>query len=230
MEAVTLQRTERFPEGRRRAVIVGRLPLWLNAVERALEQIGIAAPTKLIDPRSVLDEIDDKHPALLIFDLADENGTDQLELLRRVQELAPSVRIVVVAASDAPDDVAAAFEAGAVVYVLKTASVEDFRVSVRQAVQQSLHLQGPRASAPDAPEMDHLGLTKREVEVLNLAAEGYSNADLGKRLRVKEQTVKFHLGNIYRKLGAANRTEAARKAHLYGLLPGDRVPTSSPGA
>ena len=62
-------------------------------------------------------------------------------------------------------------------------------------------------------------LTRRELEILQLVAEGYSNSQLGRMLWVTEQTVKFHLSNIYRKLDVANRTEASRWAQVNGLLP-----------
>jgi DNA-binding CsgD family transcriptional regulator len=62
------------------------------------------------------------------------------------------------------------------------------------------------------------GLTRRELEILRLVAEGHSNAQLARMLWVTEQTVKFHLSNIYRKLDVGNRTEASRWAQLNGLL------------
>ena len=61
--------------------------------------------------------------------------------------------------------------------------------------------------------------TRREQEILRLVAEGHSNAKLAKMLWVTEQTVKFHLSNVYRKLGVSNRTEAARWAQVNELLP-----------
>ena len=61
-------------------------------------------------------------------------------------------------------------------------------------------------------------LTKREREILQLVAEGHSNSQLARMLWVTEQTVKFHLSNIYRKLDVANRTEASRWAQIHGLL------------
>jgi DNA-binding CsgD family transcriptional regulator len=64
------------------------------------------------------------------------------------------------------------------------------------------------------------------VEILRLVAEGHSNSALAKMLWVTEQTVKFHLANIYRKLDVANRTEASRWAHLNGVLN----PVASPAA
>jgi DNA-binding NarL/FixJ family response regulator len=66
-------------------------------------------------------------------------------------------------------------------------------------------------------------LTPRELDVLRAAAEGHSNAQIGRQLWVTEQTVKFHLSNIYRKMGVSNRTEAMRRAITRGVVagPGD---------
>jgi DNA-binding NarL/FixJ family response regulator len=64
----------------------------------------------------------------------------------------------------------------------------------------------------------HADLTARELEILRLVAAGASNGQVAVELWVTEQTVKFHLSNTYRKLGVANRTEAAHYAHLNGLL------------
>jgi ATP/maltotriose-dependent transcriptional regulator MalT len=61
-------------------------------------------------------------------------------------------------------------------------------------------------------------LTRRELEVLGVAAEGHSNAVIAARLAITGQTVKFHLANVFRKLGVANRTEATRYACTMGLL------------
>ncbi|HEX7309722.1 MAG TPA: response regulator transcription factor, partial [Gaiellaceae bacterium] len=62
------------------------------------------------------------------------------------------------------------------------------------------------------------GLTDRETSILKALARGLSNDAIGKELWVAEQTVKFHLTNIYRKLGVSNRTEATRYAYEHGLV------------
>ena len=61
-------------------------------------------------------------------------------------------------------------------------------------------------------------LTPRELEILQLASSGNSNRGIAERLWVTEQTVKFHLSNVYRKLGVSNRTEASHLAHMDGLV------------
>ena len=62
------------------------------------------------------------------------------------------------------------------------------------------------------------GLTEREIEIFKAVARGLSNQAIGKEFWVTEQTVKFHLTNIYRKLGVSNRTEATRFAYSNGLV------------
>ena len=61
-------------------------------------------------------------------------------------------------------------------------------------------------------------LTARELQILRLVASGVSNSGAAAQLCVTEQTVKFHLSNVYRKLGVANRTQASHLAHRHGLF------------
>ena len=69
-------------------------------------------------------------------------------------------------------------------------------------------------------------LSARELEVLRLVAAGSTNSDIARKLWVTEQTVKFHLSNIYRKLEVGNRTEASHYAHVNGLLSGGEAVAS----
>ena len=98
------------------------------------------------------------------------------------------------------------------------------RRCARRSTIQSTSLAGhavgePRAAGIAAGRPGRPGgLTRRELEILRLVAEGHSNSQLARMLWVTEQTVKFHLSNIYRKLGVANRTEASRWAQVNGLL------------
>jgi DNA-binding NarL/FixJ family response regulator len=73
-------------------------------------------------------------------------------------------------------------------------------------------------------------LTRREREILALVAEGSSNGTVARKLWVTEQTVKFHLSNIYRKLGVSNRTAASRWAHDRGMLAAEHSVDSTPAA
>ena len=108
---------------------------------------------------------------------------------------------------------------GAAGYIVKTIDPDDLPAAIRQTVQGTVFsaraVLDPRKARQRGP--DQL-ITDRELEILQHVAEGLSNAQIAKALWVTEQTVKFHLSNVYRKLGVSNRTEASRYALSRGLL------------
>ena len=204
----------------RTAVVYDRYPLWHEAVEHVLSRVDIAVVGRAVTPSAAVALVDRLRPDLLVADVERPEEHDLLRAARRrTTEL---VRDELSMRAD-PDAVRAALDGGAAAYVVKSAHPEDLASAVRQAFDHSVYLAG-YARAPLAPtrpvENDRsVGLTKRELEILRLVADGHSNAELGRMLWVTEQTVKFHLSNVYRKLGVANRTEAARWAQVHGLLP-----------
>jgi DNA-binding NarL/FixJ family response regulator len=204
---------------RLRAVILDPHPIWLDAVEIVLNRVGATVVGKTSSSREAIEMIERSKPNLLTLELDTPAGEpDSLEVLRRCQEVAPGLRAIVLSAYQDSEHIDAALEAGAAAYVVKTAHPDDVAAAVRQAFDHSVFLaELPPRVPPAARELPE-GLTKREVEILRLVAEGHSNAQLATMLWVTEQTVKFHLSNIYRKLGVANRTEASRWAQLNGLL------------
>jgi DNA-binding NarL/FixJ family response regulator len=117
---------------------------------------------------------------------------------------------------DPIDDV---FAAGASAYVTTDASPEDIAVAIRQMFEHSIHLAADRQRRDETATAADAGLTDRELEVLALAAQGHSNAEVARLLWVTPQTVKFHLSNIYRKLDVSNRTQASRWAQRMNLAP-----------
>jgi DNA-binding NarL/FixJ family response regulator len=174
--------------------------------------------------------IDEYRPDLLIADYAtleDEHGMPASDNpvfhARRVNS---DVRCVILSDADDPQERERAFAAGAVAFCAKRAEPDDLAVAIRQSFDHSIYFAwappvataGPAIVAGREREDGATGLTKREIEILRLAAEGHSNSQLARMLWVTEQTVKFHLSNIYRKLGVANRTEASRWAQRNGLL------------
>ena len=88
----------------------------------------------------------------------------------------------------------------------------------------------PSPRCPSSAPCDSFGLTARELEILRLVAAGLSNARIAAKLWVTEQTVKFHLSNVYRKLGVGNRTEASHHAHVHGMLGHAPAPVALPVA
>ena len=213
----------------RRAVLLDPHPLWLDALERVLTGIGVAVIGRTTEASAALDLIAAEQPELLIAELVDSNGaSSSLDVLAEARQRQPDLKIVVLSVASDPERINAAFARGALAYVVKTAQPQDVASAVRQAFEHSIFF--PRtgqATAPSAaeprPEAPG-GLTRRELEILRLVAEGHTNAQMARMLWVTEQTVKFHLSNVYRKLDVTNRTEASRWAQLNHLLSAEAQP------
>ena len=211
----------------RTAVIRDPHPLWIEAVESVLGSIDVRVVGKAPGTDEALELVESNRPDLLITETHSANtGISGISLIRSAGQKVPSLRTVVLGASQDPSDIDAAFEAGAIAYILKTAHPADVAATIRQTFDHSVflaktHLAPASAdSAPAAVAEDDAaaGLTRREREILALMSEGHSNRELARMMWVTEQTVKFHLSNIYRKLDVSNRTEASRWAHKHSLV------------
>jgi two-component system response regulator DevR len=219
--------------GDRSAVVLDRHPLWLDAMRRLLEErVGVKVVGQAAHLTHALALVSEHRPDVFVAGLeVGGDGGSSMACVRRAREACPGVRTVVVSAIDDPRTIEAAFAEGAVAYCVKTAEPEDLAAAIRQSFEHSIYIAGVRHSQAAVPAEPALRavvsdtmpeLTRRELEILQLVAEGHSNLQLARMLWVTEQTVKFHLSNIYRKLNVSNRTEASRWAQLNGLL------TSSP--
>jgi len=204
----------------RTAVLLDPYPLWLDAVENVLTKNNVSVVGRTSNPDHALALVEERTPRILVV----EPAGGGIGCLRQACARFPELKAIALASSDEPAQVHAAFGAGAVAYVVKTAHSDDVGVAIRQVFSPSLFLPTLAAPTDDAVAAAEEAaataiLTRREREILKLVAEGHSNGQLARMLWVTEQTVKFHLSNIYRKLGVANRTEASRWAQLNGLLP-----------
>jgi DNA-binding NarL/FixJ family response regulator len=206
------------------AVLVDQYPLWLEAVEVVARRVGLECVGKTTRSSDALRLIEEHECDMLVTGIQMPPGEfDGLQLIQRACQRVPKLKAIVLSMYDSPDRVDAAFAAGAVAYVVKTAHPEDLAAAIRQAFEHSIYIVGMRQQAVAqsvriGEASSEPGLTRREIEILKLVAEGNSNAAVAKMLWVTEQTVKFHLSNIYRKLGVSNRTEASRWAQLHDLL------------
>ena len=205
-------------------------PLWLDAVEQVMERVGVGVAARATSPHDALTAIETERPDLFVTEVDTLDPTlDGIECMRRARVAVPALKTVVLSARHDNASVDDALRAGAIAYVIKTAYPDQVASAIRQAFEHSVFLAGtrppPAEPAERAPAMedDRVRLTRRELELLRLVAEGRSNAQVAAMLWVTEQTVKFHLSNVYRKLGVSNRTEASRWAQMRGLLaqPGD---------
>ena len=210
----------------RTAVVCDRHLLWVEAVASVLARAEIGVVGRATTTDGAFDAVRRYRPSMLVTDsvVTGDDDADGVALIERARAELPEIRAIVVSMSDRRATIERAFMAGASAYVMKSAHPDDLASAARQAFDHSLFLAGaPRVVAPaPAPVHDptaQADLTRREEEILRLVAEGHSNAQLARMLWVTEQTVKFHLSNVYRKLDVSNRTEAARWAQLNGLLP-----------
>ena len=205
----------------RTAVLLDQHPLWLGALEKILLHAGVTPVAKATTTSDALTLLEEHRPDLFVLDI-DMNGCkpDGLSCLRDALARQASLRAVVVSASDDTDRIESALSGGAVAYVLKRAEPEDLASAIRQVFARSLYLASSAAfqMTPNPEAIEAVGLTQREREILQLVSEGNTNGDVARILWVTEQTVKFHLANIFRKLNVTNRTQASRWAHTHGLV------------
>jgi two-component system response regulator DegU len=210
-----------------RAVLLDPHPIWLDAVELVLRRVAVEVVAKTSSGSEAIRLAEELRPDLLIIEIDPLPGEPSgLEVLRQASASVAGVRLIVLSTHQETRYIDSALVAGASAYIIKTAHPDDIASAVRQAFEHSVFLPGSRGPAdvetePKRPQRPG-GLTRRELEILKLVAEGHSNAQLARMLWVTEQTVKFHLSNIYRKLNVTNRTEAARWAQLNGIL-GDEL-------
>ena len=209
----------------RTAVIFDHSQLWLHSLERVLPAIGIATRGRATSADEAVMLVKQHTPNLLIAGIdRGPNVAGDLSCVRLAREHVPELQVIVWSNVDEPQGVKAAFASGAAVYVLKTARPEDILLAIRQTSERSFYLADDlsvRNRAARATEEASGILTRREIEILQLLAQGHSNAQLAQLLWVTEDTVKFHLSNIYQKLEVANRTEASRWAHVHGVVLAD---------
>lgn len=200
---------------RREGVLLDDHPMWRETLAVLCEGVGIDVIGSCSTSEEVVEVLDERAPDILIVDLRLAGAETSLGCIREARDRFPSLRILVISGFDDPATIDEALAAGADAFISKAAAAEDIAYAVRQVFNQSFFI-GPwhRQSDGEAPRVNQSSgqaeLTKRETEILELVSEGYSNSRVARMLWVTEQTVKFHLSNIYRKLRVGNRTEATR--------------------
>jgi DNA-binding NarL/FixJ family response regulator len=164
---------------------------------------------------------------LVLLDEADQSDR-AITLIRSIKEELKAVTIIVLAVRMGGEWLSRAFEAGASGAISKAVHPSALATLVREAI--SGHIVHPLSSVAGESTSEaevvaeRCMLTDRELQILQLVAAGATNSEIARQLWITQQTVKFHVSNIYRKLDVANRTEACHYAHVNGLVAAGRSP------
>lgn len=195
-------------------------------IRQFLERAGdIEVVAEAGDGEAARDLIAQHRPDVAVLDIQMPKASG-IDVTRWIRANHREIGVLVLTAYDDDPYVVAVLQAGANGYVLKTAAPHEIIQAVRDvhegksaldpAVAQKLmaHLIASRDNQPKAE-----ALSGRELEVLTLAAKGYTNKAIGLQLSISDRTVQGHLANIYEKMQVAGRTEAVMRAVALGWLP-----------
>ena len=195
--------------------------LMLSGIRNALpvaDDIEVVGVTQ--SGAEVIGLVDRHRPDLVLLDHR-MPGVDGLTCLRQIKERHPEIKVVMLSASEEPKQIAEAFASGASAYIGKRINPTDLASALRQVVAGVVYHQAAagveEVASPNAPNGTEL--TDRERTMLEAVSRGLSTKAISRELWISEKTVKFHLTNIYRKLGVHNRTGAMRYAFEHNLIP-----------
>jgi two-component system nitrate/nitrite response regulator NarL len=199
--------------------------LMLQAVRLALEphpEIEIVGEAR--SGSEVLPRVAETRPDIVLLDIR-MPGLDGLQVLDRLQKLYPETKVVMLSGVDEPGLAEEALRRGAKAFLGKGIDPADVAPVLHQVSQGTVVTESFGAPGIAGAAADEFGLTGRESEILEQVASGQSNKQIAGKFWLSEQTIKYHLTNVYRKLGVNSRTEAARFAYEHGLA-GSALPSS----
>jgi DNA-binding NarL/FixJ family response regulator len=196
-------------------------PLIISGIRRTIDDVeDIDVIGEATTAPQLLALIERRRPSIVLMDMG-MPGSDGVERIGYIRATWPEVKVIILSASDEPRQIEAALRAGASAYVVKTAVAADIEAVLRQVAGGAVFLAPPPvprnlpggAEVPVTPK-----LTERERAILAAVVTGMTTAEIARHLWISEHTIKFHLTNIYRKLGVGNRAGAVRHALEAGLV------------
>jgi len=211
-----------------RLVIVDDHSIVRHGLRSILElEPGIHIVGEAGDEQSAMQVLATLQPDIVLLDLSlsGGNATEGIALCRMITSRHPTTSVIVLTTFLEERLVLQAIKSGAKGYVLKDVDAVDLIKIVRAVSRGESALDSRSAAlvmknlgAPRAVSASERDLTDRELEVVRLMAQGYSNKAIGEQIAISESTVKFHLRNVMRKLDVHHRTEVVYAASKLGLL------------
>ncbi len=185
------------------AAIIGRQPDMMVVAEAA-------------DGQEAVDLWTEHHPDVTLLDLRMPT-LDGVGVIENIRKQDASARVIVLTTYDSDTEILRAIKAGTKAYLLKDARREELLDCIRRVNRGETCIPASLAEKL-AAGLSSESLTGRELNVLELLAQGKSNKEIGVNLYISETTVKSHLRSIFRKLNVLSRTEAITVASRRGLI------------
>jgi DNA-binding NarL/FixJ family response regulator len=220
-EVAALDADDYAPE-RIKVLIADDHPLIIAGMRRTIEHVDdMEVVGEARSGPELMHLVERRRPDLVLMDLK-MPGVDGVDAIACIHRRWPEVKTVVLSACDDRPTIDHALQAGASAYVLKSAHAVDIASVLRQASGGAVfHAPAPVAPvAPVPPARVRSGdpaLTGRERSILSAVASGMTTSAISQELWISEHTIKFHLTNIYRKLGVTNRAGAVRYALEHSI-------------
>ncbi|HEX2909777.1 MAG TPA: response regulator transcription factor [Chloroflexia bacterium] len=206
-------------------------PLFRDGLRTLLESVpDMEVAGEADSGEEALRQVEELAPDVVLMDIK-MPGINGIETTRRLIQLYPQLKVLIITMFEDDDSVFAAMRAGARGYILKGAAQSETLRAIR-AVAEGEAIFGSalaerlvhyfQAASPTSSTQSHLlaGLTDREYEILKLIAQHLSNGEIATRLVLSPKTVRNHVSNILSKLQVADRAEAMRAAWTAGLGQG----------
>ena len=194
-----------------------------ETLKRSMLDEGFDVIAEASDGQEAVELASEHHPDVVLMDVTMPE-MDGVEAARRICETHDDIRVIMLTMHADQDVIAAAIRAGAVGYLVKDCSFEEVADTVRQAMSAETDVSPLLAESMLSEAQNLLAsdgdtvVSKREIEVLQLIADGCSTPEVAEKLYISQKTVKNHLASIYAKLDARDRTQAVLQAVRMGIV------------
>ena len=194
-----------------------------ETLKRSMLDEGFEVIAEASDGQEAVELATAHHPDVVLMDVTMPE-MDGVEAARRICETNDDIRVIMLTMHADQDVIAAAIRAGAVGYLVKDCSFEEVADTVRQAMSADTDVSPLLAESMLSEAQSLLAsdgdtvVSKREIEVLQLIADGCSTPEVAEKLYISQKTVKNHLASIYAKLDARDRTQAVLQAVRMGIV------------